>query len=139
MVLKNDLIFSLTQFSNVFRDTLDKTLKESGLYSGQIYILIALWEKDGQTQISLARELNLSSPTIHKMVRSLARNGFVNSSKCDLDARQMRVYLTEKGVAVQPLVEKQWIVVETKIFGSLTTTEKIIFGQLLEKLKSDLA
>ena len=138
MTFEADLIFSITQFANAFRDALDKSLRAFGLYGGQIYILISLWEKDGQTQIALAKRLNLSPPTIHKMLKSLAANGFIHSRQCEEDARQMRVYLTIKGGEIRPSVEKLWIAVEAKTFASLTETEKLIFRQLLEKLKADL-
>ena len=138
MIFKDDLIFSITQFANAFRDVLDKSLREIGLYSGQIYILIFLWEQDGQTQISLAQKLNLSPPTIHKMLKSLGSNGFVNCRKCENDARQMRVYLTDKAVGIRPMVERQWVAVEAKVLSSLTETEKLIFRQILEKVRADL-
>jgi len=138
MTSEIDLIFSITQFANAFRDALDKSLREIGLYSGQVYILIFLWEQNEQTQVALAQKLNLSSPTIHKMVKSLSENNFVVSRKCAVDARQMRVSLTEKGNRIRPLVERQWIQVETKVLAPLTETEKLIFRQLLEKMRDNL-
>lgn len=138
MNFETDLIFSITQFANAFRDALDKSLREIGLYSGQVYVLIFLWEEDGQTQIALARKLNLSPPTIHKMVKSLSENNYVISRKCADDARQMRVELTKKGLEIRQLVERQWDKVELKILSPLTETEKLIFRQLLDKLRLNL-
>lgn len=138
MNFENGLIFSVTQFTNIYRDALDKSLREIGLYSGQVFILVFLWEKNEQTQIDLARRLNLSPPTIHKMVKSLSENNFVESRKCADDARQMRVYLTEKGINIRPLVERQWRQVEEKVFAPLTETEKLIFRQILDKLRENL-
>lgn len=138
MNFENDLIFSVTQFTNSFRDTLDKHLSEIELYGGQVYILIFLWEQNGQTQIALARKLNLSPPTIHKMVKSLSKNDFVESRKCGDDARQTRVYLTKKGVDIRLFVEQQWEKVEEKVFAPLTETEKLIYGQILNKLNENL-
>lgn len=138
MNFETDFIFGVTQFSNAFRDALDKSLREIGLYSGQVFVLIFLWESDNQTQTALAEKLNLSAPTIHKMVKSLAENKFVVSAKCAYDARQMRVSLTEKGVEIRPLVERQWIKVEEAVFSSLTETEKLIFRQLVNKIRENL-
>lgn len=138
MTFENELIFSITQFTNAFRDLLDKALREIDLYSGQVYILILLWEADAQTQIALSQKLNLSPPTIHKMVKSLSRNNFVDCRRCESDARLMRVYLTEKGVEIRPSVERQWLAVEEKVIAPLTETEKLIFRQLIDKLKKGL-
>lgn len=138
MNFETTLIFSVTQFTNVFRNALEKSLRELDLYGGQIYILILLWQEDAQTQISLAQKLNLSPPTIHKMVRSLSENNFVSCNRCVNDARMMRVHLTEKGALIRSSVERQWSELENKVFASLTETEKLIFRQLVEKLKADL-
>ncbi len=138
MTFENDLIFSITQFANSFRTALDKSLREIGLYSGQVYILILLWKNDGQTQISLAQKLNLSPPTIHKMIKRLSENGFVDTRRCADDARRMIVKLTEKGLKIRPLVERQWNQVETKVLAPLTETEKLIFRQILDKLRENL-
>lgn len=138
MTFENDLIFSITQFANAFKDALDKSLREIGLYSGQVYVLIFLWEKDAQTQISLAQKFNLSPPTIHKMVKSLTESGFVVCRRCPGDARLVRVHLTQKGAAIRPQVEQQWNQVEAKTLSPLTETEKLIFRQILDKLKENL-
>lgn len=138
MTFENDLIFSITQFANSFRTALDKSLREIGLYSGQVYILILLWKNDGQTQVSLAQKLNLSPPTIHKMIKSLSENDFVNARRCGEDARRMIIKLTEKGTKIRPLVERQWSQVETKVLAPLTETEKLIFRQILDKLRENL-
>lgn len=132
------LTFSLAQIANMFRDSLDKSLKEIGLHGGQIFILIALWQENGQSQISLAQKLNLSTPTINKMVKSLINNDFVKCEKCGNDGRVVRVYLTDKGLSCRNLVEEQWATLESSFFSYLNETEKLIFLQILEKLKHNL-
>jgi len=132
------LTYLLTQVCNIFRDSLDKSLKEIGLNGGQIFILIALWQNNGQSQTSLAQTLSLSTPTINKMVKSLINNDFVKSEKCTGDGRVVRVYLTDKGLNCRNLVEKQWSTLETSFFSHLSETEKLIFLQILDKLKQNL-
>ncbi len=139
MNYNTSLTFLLSQISNLFRDSLDKLLKEIGLHGGQVFILIALWHDDAQSQISLAQKLSLSTPTINKMVKSLTINGFVTTRRCDNDARIMRVYLTDKGSSCRQLVEKQWIAMESVFFSPLNETEKLIFLQILHKLKPNLS
>ncbi len=131
------ITFLLSQISNTFRDSLDKSLKEIGLHGGQIFILITLWQADGESQISLAQKLNLSTPTINKMVKSLINNDFVRSERCDKDGRVVRVYLTSKGANCRNLVEKQWTALESNFFSHISETEKLILLQILEKLKQN--
>jgi DNA-binding MarR family transcriptional regulator len=113
-------------------------MNEIDLHGGQVFILISLWNNDHQSQIDLARELNLSAPTIYKMVNSLIKGGFVECIKCKNDGRMMRVHLTQKGIDYQKLVEEKYIEFETDFFSDLTETEKLIFIQICGKLKDSL-
>jgi DNA-binding MarR family transcriptional regulator len=113
-------------------------MNEIDLHGGQVFILISLWNNDRQNQIDLARELNLSAPTIYKMVNSLIKGGFVECIKCKNDGRMMRVHLTKKGIDYQKLVEEKYVEFETGFFSNLTGTEKLIFIQICDKLKDSL-
>jgi DNA-binding MarR family transcriptional regulator len=113
-------------------------MNEIDLHGGQVFILVSLWNNDRQNQIDLARELNLSAPTIYKMVNSLIKGGFVECIKCKNDGRMMRVHLTQKGIDYQKLVEEKYVEFETDFFSTLTETEKLIFIQICGKLKDSL-
>lgn len=138
MDFENSLSFLLIQITNSFKIGLDKSLKQIGLHGGQIFVLISLWKEDGQSQIELAQKLFLSPPTINKMIVSLTVNGFINCRKCEGDGRVVRIFLTEKGLNCKTDVENQWLAFESKVFAPLTETEKLIFNQILEKLKETL-
>jgi len=135
MDIQNSLVFTFTGIATSFKDNLDKHLKKIGLHGGQAFILSSLWQADGQSQIALAQQLKLSAPTINKMVLSLSKNNFVDCRKCQSDGRVVRVYLTPKGSECRNAVEEQWTKMEVAFFLSLTETEKLIFQQILEKLK----
>lgn len=131
------LSFLFSNLSNAFRTNLETLMNEIELHSGQVFVLISLWHENGQNQISLAKNLNLSTPTVNKMVKSLMDNGFVSCRQCEVDRRMMRVYLTEKGRKYEDLVNEQWQKMEADAFVNLTETEKLIFAQLLIKLKEN--
>lgn len=139
MKINNSLIDLLSSSTNLFRTNFEYAMNEIGLHSGQVFILISLWENDGQSQINLAQQLNLSAPTVNNMVKSLLANGFVTNNKCEADGRVMRVYLTDKGTEIKPAVENQWKKIEEKTFANFTETENLIFGQLLVKLKENFS
>lgn len=139
MNLKNSLTYLLTQIATGYKNNLQKMMNEIGLHSGQVFVLAALWQTDGQSQIDLVKSLGLSPPTVNKMIGSLEKNGFVKSRKCGGDGRVMRVHLTEKGIAVKTPVENQWLKLETESFANLTETEKLVLQQLFGKLKENLS
>ncbi len=137
MDIENSLTYLFTQTSTAHQNMLQKLMNEIGLQRGQVLILISLWKTDGQSQIDLANHLNLTAPTINKMVGSLIKNGFAECKKCTQDGRMMRVFLTEKSVQIKSAVEEQWVKFETQSFSFLTETEKLILSQLFRKIKEN--
>jgi DNA-binding MarR family transcriptional regulator len=130
--------YLLNQVFIAYRSNLEKSLNEIGLHSGQVFILIDLWNEDGRIQNQIAKSLNLSAPTINKMIKSLAQNGFLQMTKSDFDGRASIITLTEKGLEIRGQVEQIWQDLETDIYSNLTPTEKMIFNQLLEKIRDNL-
>jgi len=138
MNIENSLTYLLSQISTSHQNILQKVMNEIGLQRGQVFILISLWKINGQSQIDLVNQLNLTAPTINKMVGKLIENGFVECKKCSQDGRMMRVYLTEKSVQIKSLVEEQWQKLEKQSFSFLTETEKLILTQLFGEIKENL-
>ena len=130
--------FLISQMATQYKVEIERELKELDLHSGQIFVLIELWKTDGLSQIEISLNLKISPPAINKMVKSLARNGFVISSPCPKDGRVVRVFLTPKGVAIRPKVEEKWRKLEESLVGNLTTTEQLVLSQLFGKLVENL-
>ncbi len=139
MDFENTVTYDLTQLAIAYRTYLERAMNEIGLHSGQIFVLISLWKADGQSQVELVKNLNLTPPTINKMVKSLMTGGFVECCKCENDGRVMRVYLTNKGREIEILVAEKWNKLETQSYSNLTETEKLVLSQLFIKLKENLS
>lgn len=138
MKIENSVTYLLTKVSVAYRNLLQSAMNELGLHGGQIFVLISLWESDGQSQIDLVKNLELASPTVNRMIASLERNGFVERRKCGSDGRIARVYLTAKGVQAEIPVENQWTKLEAETLSNLTETEKLILQQIFGKLRDSL-
>lgn len=134
----NSLTFLFSTFSTKFRDIFEKQMSQIGLHSGQVFVIASLWQNDGQSQALLVKNLNLTPPTIYNMVVKLAAVGFIEIRKDEADARIMRVFLTDKGREIKPLVENECQKFEEQIFGILTETEKMMCSLLLQKLISNV-
>ena len=137
MKIDKSLGFVFLQIANNYRNELEKKMNGIGLHYGQISVLSLLWERDGQSQIELSNALNLSQPTINKMVKSLVQNEFVNCSQCQKDGRIRRISLTQKGKAIENLVLENAEMLQTNFFSPLTDTEQLIFKQVVEKLRDN--
>lgn len=135
MNLNESLVFTFNQLANLFWVKLEKVMSEIGLHAGQVFVLTALWEMNGQSQAELVRILKVSPPTIYNMVVRMEKSGFLTIQKCEKDSRIMRVYLTEKGTQIKDQVDHQFEKLEAEIFSELNETEKIMFSLLLQKLQ----
>lgn len=138
MELKTTINYLFNQIFNAYRVNLENQLNVIGLHSGQVFILISLWTEDGQRQNNIAKSLNISPPTVNKMIKSLMDAGFLSLTKDESDGRATRIFLTEKGIAIRPDVELLWQNLEDDVYSNLTETEKIVLFQLLEKTLKNL-
>ena len=126
--------YALTKTGTVQKNMLEKRMKEIGLHSGQVFVLMELWKRDGQRQIDLAARLRLAPPTINKILGGLLEADFVTRARYEDDARSTRIYLTQKGIDVRRGLEDKWAELEEETLRNLTNTERLMFDQLLRKL-----
>lgn len=76
--------------------TTSKTAKP-GLHAGQDMIILALLEKDGQSQNSLVQQLAVTHSAVAKSVARMQRKGILSTKKSTKDKRITLVYLTDEG------------------------------------------
>ena len=63
---ENTITYLLTPISNAYWAKLEKSMNEINLHSGQVFVLVALWKQDGQSQIELSKNMNVAPPTVNK-------------------------------------------------------------------------
>ena len=128
----------LTELSIAHRAKMEKAVCDIGLHSGQVQILLVLWESDGLSQANLAAKLQVAAPTINKMVKRLALTGFVTNKCCPVDGRLKRVHLTKRGYKIRLDVEKQLKNLEQTILDGFSETEAILAPILLKRIITNL-
>lgn len=127
--------YHLARLGTAHKTILEKYMQVAGLHGGQVLILMELWKKDGQRQTDLAARLDVSAPTINKILGGLLEGDFLTRARYEDDARSTRIFLTQKGVEIRPVVEQQWMELEELALANLTETERLIFKQLLAKVR----
>ena len=131
--------YLLARVSTAFRSSLEHRMGEIGLHGGQIFVLFELWRKDGLRQVDIAKRLNLSAPTVNKMLKGLIEINLVTRSRIEDDARSTRIFLTEKAGQMRQEVETQWLELEESCLSGITETERLVLFDLLGKLRSTYA
>jgi len=134
MQFEDTAAFLLAKVATAQKNTLEKHVNSVGLHSGQVFVLMELWKTDGQRQIDLAARLNLSPPTVNKILGGLLENDFVTRARYEDDARSTRIFLTQKGIDVRQDLEQAWEALEDQTLLGLTDTEALMLKQLLQKL-----
>jgi DNA-binding MarR family transcriptional regulator len=134
MRFEDTAAFLLAKATILHKNALQKYTSSVGLHSGQVFVMMELWKTDGQRQIDLASRLNLSPPTVNKILGGLLENDFVTRARYEDDARSTRIFLTEKGTQVREALEQAWEELEEQTLEPLTDTEALMLKQLLQKM-----
>jgi DNA-binding MarR family transcriptional regulator len=133
---EDTVTYRLARVTTAYRNALERHLAGIGLHGGQVFVLIELWRQDGVRQVDIADRLNLSAPTVNKILKGLAEINLITSSREQGDARSTRVFLTDKGRKIRVQVSAQWLELESEYLSGLTDTERLILPDLLGKLHS---
>lgn len=128
--------YLLAKVTTAFRNSLERHMGKIDLHGGQIFVLLELWEKDGLRQIDIAKRLNLSAPTVNKMIKGLIEINLVTSERLEDDGRSTRIYLTKSGYAMRTNVEAQWVDLEESCLVGLSEIERLLLFDLLGRLRN---
>jgi DNA-binding MarR family transcriptional regulator len=134
MQFEDTVAYLLAKATLSHKKAQQKNANAVGLHSGQVFVMMELWKTDGQRQIDLAARLNLSAPTVNKILGGLLENDFVTRARYEDDARSTRIFLTRKGIDVRESLEQAWEDLEEQTLSGLTDTEALMLKQLLQKL-----
>ncbi|WP_327100173.1 MarR family transcriptional regulator [Nocardia vinacea] len=120
--------------SKVLRALADREMRTHGLHLGQNYVLALLWEQDGRTPGEVAAALNVTTPTVVKMATRMNAAELLERRRDDHDNRLVRLWLTDKGRALQQPIEAQRQALEDKVTAELTPTERRYLMSALRKI-----
>ncbi|WP_366922902.1 MarR family transcriptional regulator [Metallumcola ferriviriculae] len=118
---------------------LDRELKMYSISSGQYIFLIILLKRDGMRQEELSRVLNIDKATTARAVKKLEAAGYVRRTTDPRDKRARVVYVTNKAVNIQPVLEEisdKWTDMVTSGF---TEEEKKMVIDLMKRLSINAA
>ncbi len=101
-----------------------KKIKPYGIGSGQFPFLMRLYHGDGINQESLSDYLKIDKGTTARAVQKLVDEGYVFRQRDENDKRSYRVFLSEKGKTLEPIIKKiasEW---EDILFSSFDDSQR---------------
>jgi DNA-binding MarR family transcriptional regulator len=129
----------LAQVGHLQHAMIHRGLESFGLYRGQPRLLHLLWQQDGLTHSEIASHMRVQPATISKMVQRMERSGFVERRRDPADERVSRVFLTDRGRAVQGQVEAWFAAFQATYTEGLTQEDLAALRRLLTHLRDCLA
>jgi DNA-binding MarR family transcriptional regulator len=75
---------------------LHRRIAPYGVVPGQFAQLLALYERDGQTQAELCEEVRIEQPTMARTLARMERDGLIERRPDPTDRRRVLIFLTER-------------------------------------------
>ena len=120
---------------------LNHRLRPLGLSAGQFPVLMLLYKEQNIMQETLVRHYHVDKGTIARTVKKLIDSGYIRRIVDPANRRAVRLFLTEQGEKIAPVlqaIDREW---EAQICAGLSQDEKISINTLMHTvaLNSHLA
>lgn len=102
--LNNQLCFAMYAATNAITQAYRQQLSLIGLTYPQYLVLLLLWQSDGMGVREIAQQLRLEAATISPLLKRLEKSGFIVRQRDAQDQRNVKVFLTDQGHAIQVTV-----------------------------------
>jgi MarR family transcriptional regulator, organic hydroperoxide resistance regulator len=109
-----------------------------GVRSGQQFILDCLWEQDGLTPGQIAKRLGLSTPTVTRAATRMEAAGLLRREPHSLDARLVRLCLTERGAALEEIMAEERLALTERALRGLPPSDQERLVELLTLVRENL-
>ncbi|MFJ2746371.1 MarR family winged helix-turn-helix transcriptional regulator [Streptomyces sp. NPDC087440] len=129
---------SLATVARLHRIAAGKVLRCLGLYPGQEFVMMHLWEAGPVRQSELIKAVGLDPSTVTKSLQRLEQAGYVRRRPDPADRRASLVEATEEGCALREKVTGAWESLETRTVEGLTLPERESLQLLLGKVERNL-
>jgi DNA-binding MarR family transcriptional regulator len=130
--------WQLIKLAKAHRALVSDAFAGLGLHLGQDLLLGELWEHDGLAQSELIAKLHVEPPTMTKMLQRMERAGLLRRERAPGGGRVSRVYLTERGRALERPVREIRAEVERRLLAGLKPEELEGLRPLLARLTANL-
>jgi DNA-binding MarR family transcriptional regulator len=135
----DDLSALFTAMVDGYKECTSAVAKKFNLYAGQTQVLFFLDEKTGWTQKELAGQLRVSKATMGVSLRRMEKAGLIDRKTDPVDARCIRVSLTDKGREICQKCQDAYSVIYGDMFGDAKSEARPETHKVLKKLLEGLA
>jgi DNA-binding MarR family transcriptional regulator len=134
----NSYAYQVRGTHRLFARLLEKQIANSGIKTGDWYLLRVLWEKDGISQKELSRQSFLTESSVVTMLNSMAKAGLVVRERDEIDKRRMKILLTEKARGLKEELIPVARDINSRATRDIATEDLKTFMKVLSRMKDNL-
>lgn len=134
----DDFQSSFWNAKRALMDASETAFRGHGVRAGQQHILRVLWSEDCLAPGEIARRLDLTTATVSKMTSRMQATGLVERHPHPSDRRLVRVCLTERGRALEEVIDEEKRRVTERALGTLGPGERRQLVQWLGEIRRNL-
>ncbi|MDP8052416.1 MULTISPECIES: MarR family winged helix-turn-helix transcriptional regulator [Pasteurellaceae] len=136
--LSNQLCHRFYVISNAITRRYRVSLEKIDLTYPQYVAMMALWEEDNISVGELHKKTLIDNGCLTLMLKKMCDKNLITLIVSDTDKRMKKVKLTDKGIKLKILAQKERDKIRQEQTQALTETEYQQLVFLLDKFKSDL-
>ncbi|GAA1327133.1 hypothetical protein GCM10009647_064770 [Streptomyces sanglieri] len=129
---------ALARVARLHRIAAGRLLKGLGLYPGQEFLMMCLWDAGAVRQAELIKAVDLDPSTVTKMLQRLEQTGHVRRRPDPDDRRAVLVEATDDSCALHSDVQRAWTDLEDHTLAGLEPAEREELTRLLAKVETNL-
>ena len=130
------LMYHLTKISRVAAQYRTEQLAPLGLKACHGSYLQEICGRPGISQEQLAESICINKSNVARQAAALEEGGFIKRCCCDKDKRIMRLYPTEKTLALMPEIDRIMYSWQDLLTQDLSEAEQDLLATMLQKMKS---
>ncbi|MFD0050966.1 MarR family winged helix-turn-helix transcriptional regulator [Actinomycetes bacterium NPDC127524] len=112
--------------------------KEFDLTKGQYLYLVRICENPGIIQEKLAEMIKVDRTTAARAIKKLEMNGFIEKKEDQHNKKIKKLFPTDKGKNVFPIIKRENEYSNTAALKGLTQEETEIIANLLQKVRKNV-
>lgn len=123
----------INKLAHAMSRDMDRRLRTHDVTMSQWAILKQLWQQEGRSQVELQALLDLERATVHGLVQRMTRSGLIQCRPDPCDKRVQRIFLTERGRALEQITTSLEDQVNTRALEGFSPDERTFFMRLLTR------
>lgn len=126
--------YLVNHLSRLFFEELRQRIEPLGIVPGQFPALLALWERDGQTQKELVVKLDVEQATMANTLNRMERDGLILRKDHPSDGRAKIILLTPKAQSIRDEAYASASAVNDQALAELSQEERVQFVSFMQRI-----